>query len=70
MYYSYVHMVEKSIRTRRPFLGMHFKCCNVYSRVYLNKKGTAFVGWCPKCAARVEVKVSPLGTDARFFTAG
>ena len=63
-------MVEKVTRARRPFLGMHFKCCNVYSRVYLNKKGTAFVGWCPKYAARVKVKVSPLGTDARFFTAG
>ena len=70
MYYSDVCMVEKSTRTRRPFLGMHFKCCNVYSRVYLNKKGAAFVGWCPRCAVRVEVKVSPLGTDAHFFTAG
>ncbi|MEW5994324.1 MAG: hypothetical protein AB1744_08000 [Candidatus Zixiibacteriota bacterium] len=55
---------------RRPFIGMHFTCCHVYSRVYLNKPGTAFVGWCPKCAARVEVKVSPIGSDARFFTAG
>ena len=47
---------------------MHFKCCNVYTRIYLNKKGTAFVGWCPKCTARVELKVSPDGTDAQFFT--
>ena len=49
---------------------MHFKCCNVYARIYLNKDGTAFVGWCPKCTAKVGVKVSPVGTNARFFAAG
>lgn len=54
---------------RRPFLGMFFTCCRVYSRIYLNRKQTAFVGWCPKCAARVEVRVSPTGSDSRFFTA-
>ena len=68
--FSENNMDEKSIRVKRPFLGMHFKCCNIYTRIYLNKKGTAFVGWCPKCAAKVEVKVSPTGADARFFTAG
>jgi hypothetical protein len=62
-------MTDKSAGTRRPYLGIHFKCCNVYSRIYLNKKGTAFVGWCPKCAAKAEIKVSPHGSKARFFTA-
>lgn len=56
-------------RQGRPFLGMHFKCCNVYARLYLNKKGTAFVGWCPRCAAKAEVRVSPTGSKSRFFTA-
>ena len=55
--------------TKRPFIGMHFKCCNVYSRIYLNRRQTAFVGWCPKCAQKTEVRVSPQGTDDRFFTA-
>jgi len=54
---------------KRPFLGMYFKCCHVYSRIYLNRAGTAFVGWCPRCAARVEVRVSPTGSKERFFTA-
>lgn len=53
----------------RPFIGMHFKCCNVYARVYLNAGGTAFVGWCPRCATRAEVRVSPTGSKTKFFTA-
>ncbi|MBN1212228.1 MAG: hypothetical protein JXA92_06580 [candidate division Zixibacteria bacterium] len=54
---------------KRPFIGIHFKCCNVYNRIYLNKAGTAFVGWCPKCAAKAEIRVSPTGSKSRFFLA-
>jgi len=61
---------SKDKRTPRPFLGIHFKCCNVYARIHLNKTGTAFVGWCPRCAAKTEVRVSPTGSDSRFFSAG
>mgnify|MGYP004137151623 CR=1 FL=1 len=56
-------------RPTRKFLGVHFECCSVYQRIYLNKAGTAFVGWCPRCARRVEIKVSPTGTSDRFFAA-
>lgn len=63
-------MKENESKPNRPFLGIRFKCCNVYSRIYLNKAGTAFVGWCPKCAAKAEIKVSPKGTNSRFFSAG
>ncbi|MDF1544147.1 MAG: hypothetical protein P1R58_03475 [bacterium] len=59
----------KNQREKRPFIGMTFKCCNIYSRIYLNKKRTAFVGWCPRCAAKTEVKVSPSGSRSRFFEA-
>jgi len=62
-------MAEEKTERKRPFIGMHFKCCNVYSRIYLNSRGTAFVGWCPKCAVKAEVMVSPTGTKARFFSA-
>ena len=55
---------------KRPFIGIHFKCCHVYSRIYVNKQMTAFVGHCPKCAKRVEVKISKDGTSSPFFTAG
>jgi hypothetical protein len=55
---------------RRPFIGMHFTCCNVYTRIYLNKAGNAFVGWCPRCGKKkAEVRVSPSGGKSRFFNA-
>jgi hypothetical protein len=53
----------------RPHIGIIFKCCRIYARLYLNRKGNAFVGWCPKCAAKLEVKVSPTGSRERFFIA-
>jgi len=62
-------MVDKDKRQKRPFVGVHFKCCHVYQRLYLNAAGTEFVGWCPKCAAKSVVKVSPTGSKTRFFNA-
>lgn len=63
-------MTEPSEKRKpKPFIGIHFKCCKVYSRIYLNAKGDAFVGWCPKCAAKTVVKVSPTGSKSSFFTA-
>jgi len=56
-------------RNPRPFIGMHFKCCNVYTRIYLNNEGTAYVGFCPKCAKKAEIKVGPGGSNARFWSA-
>ena len=51
------------------FLGVHFACCDAYSRVYANRTGTAYVGHCPRCAKRVQFKIGAGGTDARFFVA-
>ncbi len=51
------------------FLGVHFACCDAYSRVYANRAGTAYVGHCPRCAKRIEFAIGPGGTDARFFKA-
>ncbi len=51
------------------FLGVHFACCDAYSRVYKNRAGTAYVGHCPRCAKRIEFAIGPGGTSSRFFTA-
>jgi hypothetical protein len=56
--------------SQRRFVGVHFVCCDVYSRVYINRDETAYEGNCPKCAKRVRLKIGPGGTNARFFTAG
>src|SRR3712207_2539029 len=28
----------------RPFVGMHFTCCDIYTRIYLNSERTMFYG--------------------------
>ena len=52
----------------RPYLGIHFACCDVYARIYVNREGTAYHGNCPRCARRLEILVGPGGTSSRFFT--
>ncbi len=53
----------------RKFLGVHFTCCDVYDRVYLNREGTAYRGRCPRCVRPIEFQVGEDGTSSRFFTA-
>jgi len=56
---------------KKPFIGITFKCCNVYARVYLNKDGTAYEGICPRCYRKkvVVTIVEKGGVDTRFFEA-
>jgi hypothetical protein len=64
-------MTDKSSKDQqsphREHLGIMFECCRVYTRIYRNKAGNAYVGWCPRCAKKVTIPISPLGTDSRFF---
>ena len=54
---------------QRRFIGIHFACCDVYTRVYVNRTETAYEGRCPKCARAVRATIGPGGTNCRFFTA-
>lgn len=53
----------------RRWIGMHFECCGVYTRIYRNPGGTAYEGRCPRCLRRARVTVGPGGTDVRIFRA-
>ena len=39
----------------RRFVGVHFTCCDVYNRVYINRQQTAYEGHCPRCARAMRV---------------
>lgn len=49
---------------RRPNLGIHFRCCNVYGYVYKNKDGSAYTGRCPRCGKPLKVGISKDGTGS------
>ena len=53
----------------RRYIGVTFACCDVYARVYINREESAYVGNCPKCAKRLNIRIGPGGTEQRFFTA-
>lgn len=59
--------MTKPDRSPRPYIGVLFKCCNAYARIYLNRDKTRFAGHCPKCATKVQVKVAPGGSKSRFW---
>jgi hypothetical protein len=53
----------------KRFVGVHFACCRVYTRIYINRDESAYVGNCPRCGKRVRLGIAPDGVDSRFFTA-
>lgn len=63
------HKVPTGKGLQKPFVGIRFACCGVYTRVYVNRTGTAYEGRCPKCSRSVRLRIGPGGTDERFFTA-
>lgn len=56
-------------RKKKDFLGIHFQCCNIYSRIYKNDNGTAYEGACPSCRKLVYIPIGKEGTTSRFFVA-
>jgi hypothetical protein len=66
---SEIASVPAAAESSRRYVGIHFACCGVYARVYVNRAETAYEGHCPRCSQRVELKIGPGGTESRFFTA-
>jgi hypothetical protein len=60
---------DKSQATGRKYVGIYFECCRVYTRIYRSRLGDRYVGYCPKCGRRVNLKIGSDGTDDRFFVA-
>ncbi|WP_202617416.1 hypothetical protein [Roseimaritima sediminicola] len=54
-------------RASRPFLGVMFRCCNLYARLYRLDDLTAYSGRCPRCGKRLRVPIGSGGTGQRFF---
>ncbi len=54
-------------KNKTNFLGVMFECCGVYGRLYKNKAGTHYTGYCPKCMKPVKIKIGEGGTTERFF---
>ena len=65
----YIGKGQAIMAEKRKFLGVHFKCCNVYARLYANRQRTAYEGGCPRCGKRASIKIGPGGTSNRFFSA-
>jgi hypothetical protein len=58
---------EESAGTTRPFVSVHFACCNVYLRIYRGADGKHYRGRCPRCGVPVNFVVGEGGTAARTF---
>jgi predicted RNA-binding Zn-ribbon protein involved in translation (DUF1610 family) len=56
-------------KAAKKFLGIHFRCCSTYSRIYINNKETAYEGHCPRCGKKVSIAIGEGGTASRFFEA-
>lgn len=56
-------------RPGRAYLGVRFRCCDVYARIYVNRDATAYRGHCPRCSRPVSVRIAPGGSEERFFEA-
>lgn len=61
--------IPADVSAGRKWIGIKFDCCGSYSRIYRNKAGTAYEGFCPKCTARIRVPIGPSGTSQRIFRA-
>lgn len=53
----------------KSWLGIWFRCCHTYGRLYKDPTCRTYVGRCPKCGAQARAKVGSGGTNRRLFEA-
>jgi hypothetical protein len=53
--------------TPRPYLSVHFACCNIYLRIYRTPDNKSYKGHCPRCNKQVTFTVAQGGTSSRIF---
>ncbi len=60
---------DDGARLSRPYIGVLFQCCGVYTRIYRRPEDNRYVGRCPRCYRIAQVRVGPDGTGERLFHA-
>jgi hypothetical protein len=58
---------DAPIPAQRPFLSVHFACCNVYLRLYRAAGASEYSGRCRRCGKAVRFPVGEGGTHVRTF---
>jgi hypothetical protein len=53
----------------KAWLGIWYRCCHTYGRLYKDAAGRMYVGRCPKCGAEARARVGSGGTNRRLFEA-
>ncbi len=61
--------MKESPGQNRYWVSVHYRCCNVYQRVYFAKGCCTAHGHCPRCLREVRFRLTEDGDDARFYTA-
>ena len=62
-------MSKQAPSERRAWLGIYFKCANVYRRIFKTEDGKAYRGLCPRCGQCLKIPVGRGGTSERVFEA-
>jgi hypothetical protein len=63
-------MEERTATRTRPYVGVRFECCRLYSRIYREADVLVYRGRCPKCYREVLVRVDPYnGKPSKFLIA-